>query len=40
MTFDQILKKVNNGHNSFMLRGRAFMFGMGIPYDKAFQTVR
>ena len=39
MTFDFILKNFNIGHNSFILRGRAFIFGMGVPYDKAFSIV-
>ena len=39
MTFDLILKSFNIGHNSFMLRGRASIFGMGVSYDKAFPIV-
>ena len=40
MTFDLILKNLNIGHNSFMLRGWAFIFGMGVPYDKTSPTVQ
>ena len=39
MASDLILKNFNIGRNSFMLRGRAFIFGMVVPCDKAFPTV-
>ena len=38
MTFN-LLKKYNIGNNSFIQTGRASMFSMGIPYDKAFPIV-
>ena len=40
VTFDLVLKKFNIGHNSFVLRGRVFIFGMCVPYDKAFPMVQ
>ena len=41
VTFDLLLKNFSIGHNSFVrrVRGRAFIFGMGVPYDKAFPIV-
>ena len=29
----------NIGHNAFVLRGMAFIFGIHIPHDKAFPMV-
>ena len=39
MTFDLLLKNFNIGYNFFILRDRAFIFGMCVPCDKAFLTV-
>ena len=42
VTFDILLKNFNMfniGHNLFVLRGRAFIFGMSVPYDTAFPMV-
>ena len=39
VTFDILLKNFNIGHNSFVLRGRAFILGIHVPYDKAFLMV-
>ena len=36
VTFDLLLKNFNIGHNFFIVRDRAFRFGMWIPYDKTF----
>ena len=36
MTFDLLLKNFNIGHNLFVLRGRAYIFGICVPYEKAF----
>ena len=38
VTFDLLLKKINIGHNFFIVRDRALIFGMCIPYDKTFPT--
>ena len=38
--FDLLLKNFNIGHNLFLVRDRAFIFGMGIPYDKAFLIIQ
>ena len=38
VTFDLLLKNFNIGHNFFIVRDRAFIFGMWIPYDKTFPT--
>ena len=38
VTFDLLLKNFNIGHNFFIERDRAFIFGMCIPYDKTFPT--
>ena len=38
VTFDLLLKNFNIGHNFFIVRDRAFIFGMCIPYDKTFPT--
>ena len=37
MTFDLLLKNI--GHNFFILRDGALIFGMCVPYDKAFPLV-
>ena len=39
VTFDLLLKNFNIGHNFFILRDRSFIFGMCVPYDKAFPMV-
>ena len=39
VTFDLLFKNFNIGHNFFILRDRALLFGMCGPCDKAFQTV-
>ena len=38
VTFDLLLKNLNIVHIFFILRDRAFIFGMLVPYDKAFPT--
>ena len=38
VTFDLLLKNFNIGHNFFIERDRAFIFGMCIPYDTTFPT--
>ena len=38
-TFDLLLKNFNISHNSFVLRGRALIFCIRVPYDKAFPMV-
>ena len=38
VTFDQLLKNFNIGHNFFILRDKAFIFGKWVPYDKTFPT--
>ena len=37
VTFDLLLKNFIIRHNFFILRDRAFIFGMCLPYDKALQ---
>ena len=39
VTFDLLLKNFNIGHNFFLLRDGALIFGMCVPYDKAFPLV-
>ena len=39
VTFDLLLKNFNIGRNFSMVRERAFIFGMCVPYDEAFLTV-
>ena len=39
VTFDLLLKNFNIGHDFFILRDKAFMFGMFVPYDEAFLMV-
>ena len=39
VTFDLLLKEFNIGHYLFVLRDRAFIFGMVVPYNKAFPMV-
>ena len=34
VTFDLLLKSFHIGYNFFILRDRAFIFGMCVPYDK------
>ena len=36
---NSLLNNFNIGHISFVLRDRAFIFGMNIPYDKTFPMV-
>ena len=36
ITFGLLLKNFNIGHNFFVIRDRAFILGMCVPYDKAF----
>ena len=36
VTFDLLFQNFNIGHNFFTLRDRALIFGMFVPYDKAF----
>ena len=38
VTFDLLLKNFNICHIFFIVRDRAFIFGMCIPYDKTFPT--
>ena len=38
VTFDLLFKNFNIGHNFFIVRDRAFIFGVCIPYDKTFLT--
>ena len=33
VTFDLLLKNFNTGHNFFILRDGAFIFGMCVSYD-------
>ena len=37
--FDQLFKNFYIGHTLFLLRGRAFIFGICVPYDKAFPMI-
>ena len=39
VTFDLLLKNFNIGHNFLILRDRAFIFSMYVPYDKTFPVV-
>ena len=39
VNFDLLLKNFNIGHNFSILWDKAFIFGMCVPYDKAFQMV-
>ena len=39
VTFDLLFKSFNSGHHFFILKDRAFIYGMFVPYDKAFPTV-
>ena len=39
VTFGLLLKNFNIGHNFFILWDKAFIFGMCVPYDKAFPMV-
>ena len=39
VTFDLLLKNFNIGHNFFIIWDKAFIFGMCVPYDKAFEMV-
>ena len=39
MTFDLLLKNFNIGHNFLILWDKVFIFGMCVPYDKAFPMV-
>ena len=39
VTFDLLLKNFNIGHNFFILRDGALIFGMYVPYDKALPLV-
>ena len=38
VTFDLLLKNFNIGHNFFIVRDGAFIFGMCVPYDQTFPT--
>ena len=38
VTFDLLLKNFNIGHNFFIVRDRAFIFSMCVPYDQTFPT--
>ena len=39
VTFDLILKNFNICHNFFILRDGALIYGMCVPFDKAFPLV-
>ena len=39
VTFDLLLKNFQIGHNFFILRDRAFIFGMCVHYDNTFPAV-
>ena len=39
MTFDLLLTIFNIDYDFFILRDRAFIFGICVPCDKAFPTV-
>ena len=39
VTFDLLLHNLNIGHNFIVLRDRALIFNMCVPYDKAFPMV-
>ena len=39
MTFDLLFKNFNIDYYFFILRDRAFIFGMCVPYDKTFPAV-
>ena len=39
VTFDLLMKNFNIGHNFFIVRDMAFVFGMYVPYDKAFSML-
>ena len=39
MTFDLLLENFNIGDNFFILRDGALIFGLSVPYDKAFPLV-
>ena len=38
MTFDLLWKNFNIDQKFFILKDRAFIFGMCVPYDKTFPT--
>ena len=39
VTFDLLLKNFNIGNNFYILWDKALIFGMCVPYDKAFPMV-
>ena len=39
VTFDLIFKNFNIDYNFFILKDRPFIFGICVPYDKAFPIV-
>ena len=40
MTFDLLFQNFNIGNNLFVPKDRALIFGMCVPYDKAFAMVQ